>query len=76
MRPETKELKRFVRQVSDQPAAVRIKRDNFEVALRIAIEKRSADDRAQGMLFDSAWVAGWKTILKASQNGQHIIVED
>lgn len=54
----------------------RILKANLEIALQIAIETRERHEKeVLKYTGESCLVAGWREILKASQNGEHIEVK-
>lgn len=52
----------------------RMLKENFEFALRIAIDKRTETEKSWGYTGESAFLAGMKSILKASQEGEEIVI--
>ena len=76
MKTVTRELKYQVRKM-ESVSSVRMLRQNFEDALRLAIRQQHADDRAAGLPGDSIRCEGFKAILRASQSGRYVwIAED
>lgn len=49
--------------------------ENLEVALRIAIEVMTEQEKEMGYRSDSAILAGWKSVLEALRNREPVYVE-
>ena len=75
MKSLTRELKHHVQKM-EPVSSVRMLRQNFEDALRLAIKQQKADDRAAGLPGDSIRCAGFKTILRASESGQYVWISE